>query len=337
MDRTLQHFTRLQEEFELAHRVQRGLLPQKPPVVPGLDIWAAIRSAYQVGAFGVGGDFYDFITVCSEPGTQGRNTAPSSTNPGARGYLTFVVGDICGKGLAASILMSMTRKVLQMVIMEQLGSSQASVDPAKTIRQANSLLYDDFMDTTAFATVFIGFYDPTTQLLVYANAGHTPVVHVQARRGAICGGSRLLVADGVPLGVLPSQTIASQTLSSGHSKNHYLHFRAGDVLLVGTDGIVESTMPGANLISEYNQLIEKVELMADQPAHLIAESVFNIGEKKDGKFIGENRFERMFSRMLKQGSNDKKARYRKNLAAQDDDQALVVIKNTGAQPHIGML
>jgi sigma-B regulation protein RsbU (phosphoserine phosphatase) len=80
--------TRLQTEVDLARRVQLRLLPQQLPRVDKLDIYACSRPALQVG-----GDFYDFVVQPDRP-------------------FIFSVADVTGKGMAAALLMTMTRTAI---------------------------------------------------------------------------------------------------------------------------------------------------------------------------------------------------------------------------------
>jgi len=101
-----------------------------------------------------------------------------------------------------------------------------------------------------FVTVFVGCYDAHSALLLYANAGHSPVVYCP--RG---GAATLLEADAPVLGVLP---ISSCT-------NHLLSFHKGDLLLVGSDGLNESFNAQGEMFG-YERLLNTVETLA----HLLA-------------------------------------------------------------------
>ena len=76
-----------------------------------------------------------------------------------------------------------------------------------------------------FATLFVGQFDPVTQLLDYTIAGHSPVIY--CRPG---GKASLLKADSTPIGILPVNK----------SKNNSLRLAPGDALVVGTDGLSEA-------------------------------------------------------------------------------------------------
>ncbi|MCL6511268.1 MAG: PP2C family protein-serine/threonine phosphatase [Anaerolineae bacterium] len=163
---------RLQTEMELARMVQVSLLPQRSPVVRGLDIYGTLQPALHVG-----GDFFDYIV-------------PDDAN--GRPF-TFVVGDVSGKGLPAALLMAMTRTNLRSIALRTANSTPASI-----LAQANENLYEDFTKVGMMATVCIGQYDPAGGKLTVANAGHSPVIICSSGSAA-----RLLEADGPPLGVLP--------------------------------------------------------------------------------------------------------------------------------------
>ncbi len=220
---------RLQTEMELAQRVQLQLLPQSPPQVAGLDLWAASKPASRVG-----GDFYDFVAHRGQP-------------------FSFAVGDISGKGMPAALLMAMTRMMIR---------SKLNVDPTPTpeavMDSANEELYADFTDVSMFATVFIGQYHAQKRELMYANAGHSPVIYYPAG-----GEAHLLEADGTPMGILPVSLSANQRLV----------FKPGDVLVVGTDGLNEARDQSENMFG-YDRLMRLVESLADKSAEEIAQGLY---------------------------------------------------------------
>ncbi len=172
---------RLQTEMDLAKQVQLRLLPQHPPEVRGLDIFATCRPALQVG-----GDFYEFV---NKPGQS----------------LIFTLGDVTGKGMSSALVMAMTRLSI---------CSKAKFLPGATpkaiLAGANEDMYDDFTEVGMFATTFVGQYVPANHRLHYSNAGHAPVIFRPR-----CGEARLLEADGTALGVLPGSFCEDQALGFG--------------------------------------------------------------------------------------------------------------------------
>lgn len=224
----------IQTDLDLARRVQLRLLPQYVPEVRGLDISARARPAFQIG-----GDFYDFIW---QP--------PRS--------LIFSVGDVSGKGLSAALLMTMTRTAIH-----SKASYMPNPTPELVMRNSNEDLFGDFVQVGMFATIFIGQYQPQSQQLMYANAGHSPVMFCPAG-----GSARLLVADSPPVGVLPTSMC----------KNHALSFGPGDLLVVATDGFNEALSPNDEMFG-YDRLLDLVTACARQPAKAIADTLFTTVEK----------------------------------------------------------
>jgi sigma-B regulation protein RsbU (phosphoserine phosphatase) len=230
--------TRLQTEVDLARRVQLRLLPQQLPRVDRLDIYASSRPALQVG-----GDFYDFVAQPDRP-------------------FIFSVADVTGKGMAAALLMTMTRTAIH---------SKASFMPKPTpevvMKNSNEDLYEDFIQVGMFATAFIGQYQPHSHKLLYANAGHSPVIYRPAG-----GPARLLEADSTPIGVLRVSLC----------KNHQVALGPGDLLIVATDGFSEARNPSDEMFG-YERLLELTDQAAGRSARAIADALF---EAVDGFGVG---------------------------------------------------
>jgi len=218
---------KLQTELELARQVQLNLLPRKPPHINGLDLWAASRPALQVG-----GDFFDFQQKIGHP-------------------FSFAVGDISGKGLPAALLMSITRTVIR-----SKTNDAPTPTPGDIVSEVNKELYDDFTDVSMFATVFVGQYNH--RHLIYANAGHSPVIYRPMR-----GKARLLEADGTALGVLPTS----------FSQDHELNFQPGDLLVVGTDGLNETQNDQREMFG-CDRLLDLVNTISDLPAQEIGQALY---------------------------------------------------------------
>lgn len=172
---------KLRTEMELARRVQLDLLPRTLPRIPGLDIYANSRPAYQVG-----GDFFDFIHNEGRP-------------------FIFSLGDVTGKGLSAALLMTMTRTALH-----SKSQFMPYPTPEAVMRQSNEDLYNDFTRVGVFATVFVGQYELGSQMLTYANAGHAPVIY-RPRDGEPI----LLRADSTAIGILPVSHCRNHVLRLG--------------------------------------------------------------------------------------------------------------------------
>ena len=193
---------RLQAEMDIAHQVQAQLLSTAIPKISGLDLAAQSRPARELG-----GDFYEMMP---------------EVNP-----FTFSLGDVSGKGAPAAMLMAVTRTALR--------THTRFFDngtPASILGRANDDLYSDMTASSMFATVFLGQYRAETSDLVYANAGHSPVMYCSKGQPAI-----LLEADAPPLGVL----------NVNLCEDHFLKMNSGDVLVIASDGLNEAVAPDGGM------------------------------------------------------------------------------------------
>jgi sigma-B regulation protein RsbU (phosphoserine phosphatase) len=150
----LDHFSdqerrRLEEELELSAIVQRALLPQIPPQIPGVELAAFSRPAAIVG-----GDYFDFFHY----------------RDGSHG---LVIADIPGHGVSSAMLMSS----LQMAIRTMAPETDA---PSEILERINRF-YIHNINFTTFVTIFLARFDPVTHMLTYVSAGHNPPAIVSQR------------------------------------------------------------------------------------------------------------------------------------------------------------
>jgi len=227
--------TRLNTEMDLARRVQTKLLPKAAPQIEGIDVYGASIPARQVG-----GDFYDYITNSDQMNNS----------------LVFAVGDVTGKGVAAAMVMAMTRTALK-----SAASLTISTNPEWVIEQMNEDVYDDFTEIGVFTTLFVGQYLPDEGAIRYANAGHSPVIYYQAATQT----TKLLEADGTAIGILPESFCRTQLIV----------MQPGDILVVATDGFSEATNPQGDLFG-YDRLLQFVQMNAHESATNITQSLFRL-------------------------------------------------------------
>jgi serine phosphatase RsbU (regulator of sigma subunit) len=187
---------RAEEEHWLAVRLQRAMMPpDAPPVdVAGIDVAVRYRPA-EAGHL-VAGDWYDTLVL---PGKQ----------------LLIVVGDITGHGIEAATGMVAARNALRGLAMTGAGA-------AELLQNLNYAACH--LDERMAGTVVCGVYDPETQVLRWARAGHLPPILV---RGGVA--ETLPLPEGVLLGLAPDIAYEETELA----------MRPGDSLLLFTDGLVE--------------------------------------------------------------------------------------------------
>jgi len=158
---------RIENELQVARRIQARLLPAEPPQVNGLEIAGLYEPAREVG-----GDYFDHIALDD-------------------GRVLLVIADVSGKSVPAALIMSAFRTAL-------VSQDLARIEPAVLAERLNALLHSS-LDPGKFVTAFLGFLDGRTGGLVYVNAGHNPPV-LMRRDGSHEG----LEKGGTILGILPS-------------------------------------------------------------------------------------------------------------------------------------
>lgn len=159
---------RMAEQLRLAGVIQRRMIPQKAPLIPGLDIAAAYKPCFDVG-----GDFYDFLSV------------------GPAG-VSVVIADVIGKGMPAAIMMSTFRGILR-------GYSHGGAK-GHTIREIISELNAAVVEQCRageFITLFYATIDLETASVTYCNCGHEPGLLLRD------GGATELKEGGLVLGIIP--------------------------------------------------------------------------------------------------------------------------------------
>lgn len=148
------------------------------------------------------------------------------------GRLGLVVADVSGKGSLAAMTVATFRAILRAQV-------DVGGEPVRTATAANRLLRER-VRPTEYVTAVWGVLDPARGLLSYTNCGHVPPLLVRAD-----GSYTRLTTGGPPLGLLASARYLSGEVSIG----------PGDLLLLFTDGVVESEGPaeaeyGADRLAE---------------------------------------------------------------------------------------
>jgi sigma-B regulation protein RsbU (phosphoserine phosphatase) len=167
---------RIDEELELARKLQLAILPAR---FPAND--RCTGDARMLPATSMGGDFYDFIDL-------------------GQGRIAVVMADVSGKGVAAAFFMAVARTSINSLIRKH-------DDPGVCLHLANNeLCAQNPLDL--FVTVFVGILDTTSGELTYANAGHNPPYTVGLQGQA----RQLPSTQGLALGVMPDMDYATQTM-----------------------------------------------------------------------------------------------------------------------------
>lgn len=181
-------------ELDIAKQVQARLFPQTLPQLNTLEYFGVCIPARTVG-----GDYYDFLNL-------------------GRERIALVIGDTCGKGIGAALLMANLQANLR-------GQSAIALDqPLRFLKSVNQLFYENTTESS-YATLFFSQYDDQTRTLHYANCGHYPP---------------LLLSKDNDLEQLDSTGTVLGLFSEWDCSMQERHLAPGDVLALYTDGITES-------------------------------------------------------------------------------------------------
>jgi sigma-B regulation protein RsbU (phosphoserine phosphatase) len=144
---------RMAEQMRLAGVVQRRMIPERAPMVPGLDIAAAY-----IPCFDVGGDFYDFLRMNES-------------------CITIAIADVIGKGIPAAIMMGLFRGAMR----AYADIEENSVATKEIVTKLNRMTCDEYKEGE-FVTLFYANIDAQKGTLTYCNCGHEPTILIRDGR-----------------------------------------------------------------------------------------------------------------------------------------------------------
>lgn len=182
----------LERDLDLASRIQRTLLPPRSFRSSG---WEAGYEYQAAGA--ASGDYVDWVPLDD-------------------GELLFVIGDVSGKGVAASLLMTHLHAIVRSLVALRLPF-------AELVEQANRIFHNS-LGGHQYATLLCGKAgrDRTIEL---ANAGHCPPLLLRGSE------AMTLPATSVPVGLFANAPYPTLSLT----------LQPGDSLVLYTDGVTEMT------------------------------------------------------------------------------------------------
>lgn len=190
----------MKRDLEIAREIQHWLVPEHPPVVPGVDLAFATRPQNTVA-----GDYYDAFLRAGPEERAGKS-------------LLMVVADVAGKSVPAALLMATFQASLR-----ALAARPGNLD--ELARDLNRYACEHSLAGLRFTTAFIAEYEDSSRRMRYVNAGHNPPF---LRRAS---GTIVRLSEGtVPFGIDPAADYRSEPVS----------IEPGDLLVIFTDGLPEA-------------------------------------------------------------------------------------------------
>jgi phosphoserine phosphatase RsbU/P len=171
----------LDRELHVVGEIQRSLLPEALPTIPGFELDAY----YQTSAL-AGGDYYDFFPL--DDGSWG-----------------LFIADVAGHGTPAAVLMAITHALAH----AQPGTH---TPPAELLRYLNDRLVHAYTRNGTFVTAFYAVLNPRDRTLTFSRAGHNPPRLVRGDKVLSINGE-----GGLPLGILSGQPYKQSTVTLEHN------------------------------------------------------------------------------------------------------------------------
>ena len=201
----------IQNEMNIARNIQRGIL-----VHDFIDDDQLSLHATLVPMQSVGGDLYDFYRDGD--------------------YVTFIIGDVSGKGMPAAMFMSATVTLFRAAVKQHLSTNAIMEEINSTLSTNNSLMM--------FVTAFVGRLHLPTGRLTYCNAGHMPPLVVKDGQ---CRWFEMKAAN-VILGLDGTYHFTEQSTTLEH----------GEQIIVFTDGVTEAENKQKELLG-FDRLLERLQ------------------------------------------------------------------------------
>ena len=216
-------------EMASAAAIQRAMLPgagQSDFAEGRLDIFAHMIPAREVG-----GDLYDIVKLDG-------------------GRVMISIGDVCGKGVPASLFMAITQTIMRLVV-------RFDQDLQAEIGRANNLLIANNREEM-FTTLFCGLLDAASGTMTYCNCGHSAPLVLRKDADTF----ETLSHCGPPLGIVEDNTYAVRSIS----------LAPGDILLLYTDGVTEAENTQSAQFGA-KRLEQAIIGLRGRPAHHVVEQV----------------------------------------------------------------
>ena len=178
---------RIESELRIARDIQMSMVPSSFPDYEGLDMFASMTPAKEVG-----GDLYGYVLLGDK--------------------LYFALGDVSGKGVPASLFMAQATRLFRTLAVQQM-------KPAEIWTRMSNALSGEENESGMFVTFWLGLVDLTTGHLDFCNAGHNPPVI----DGGESNGEFLDMIPNAPIGLFPGLDYEGEEIDNVKGRQLFIY------------------------------------------------------------------------------------------------------------------
>ena len=219
----------MERDLHIAAKIQQGMLLKVFPAFPersDIDIYGMQRAAKEVG-----GDIFDFLMRDDR--------------------LYFLIGDVSGKGVPASLFMTVVGHLFRNV-------ARYSTSASVIVEAINNGLAEG-NDEDMFCTLFCGVLDMQTGKVDYCNAGHNAPIWIHDSKTAF---------------MTPEVNLPTGVIGEFEYKSENIQLSEGDALFLYTDGVTEAENKDKDLFGDATTLA-MVDLLKDMPMRDLSDGVYD--------------------------------------------------------------
>ena len=192
------------KQLDIATKIQQDFLVDDLPQSDFYELAAIFDPAYEIGA-----DWYDAVSM--------------------NGKIYFIIADVCDKGIASALFMSVFRTLIRYTLLKYHSVSKATCDEilSDVISSVNHYMAITHESSMMFATVFVASYSYKNNSLSYVCAGHELPIIIRSE------GLEILKSTGPAIGLFPEAKF----------EVNQIKFYPGDIIFAYTDGLTDARSP----------------------------------------------------------------------------------------------
>lgn len=225
---------RIESELSIAREIQMGMIPKSFPPFPerqDVDLHAILQPAKEVG-----GDLYDFFIDNNQ--------------------LYFIIGDVSGKGVPASLFMAIARSLFRTL-------SPMKNSPAEIVKSMNMAI-SERNESNMFVTLIVGILDLETGNLKICNAGHNPPILIKPNKEV----AYMTIKSHLFVGIMEDHQYEDESFMLEKNSKLFLY----------TDGVTEAENTGKELYGEEQLLMTLTENASLDVRNTVATVIHSVVE-----------------------------------------------------------